>query len=217
MDFSFMSKYYSFFLDGAKFTIILAIFTVLFGVLFGVLLALLRLSKNKVLNFIATAYVEFIRGTPLMVQLFIIYFGLPNLIGFPLPDMLAAILALSMNSAAYIAEIIRAGIQAVDKGQMEAARSLGMNYGMAMRHIIIPQAIKNILPALGNEFIVVIKESSIVSVIGIGELMYNADTVRGNTYKAFEPLLIAALMYFIMTFTLSKLMGRLERRLKNSD
>lgn len=212
-----MSKYYSFFLDGAKFTIILAIFTVLFGVLFGVLLALLRLSKNKVLNFIATAYVEFIRGTPLMVQLFIIYFGLPNLIGFPLPDMLAAILALSMNSAAYIAEIIRAGIQAVDKGQMEAARSLGMNYGMAMRHIIIPQAIKNILPALGNEFIVVIKESSIVSVIGIGELMYNADTVRGNTYKAFEPLLIAALMYFIMTFTLSKLMGRLERRLKNSD
>ena len=212
-----MSEYYSFFLDGAVFTIILAIFTVIFGVILGVLLALLRISKNKVLNFIGTAYVEFIRGTPLMVQLFIIYFGLPNLIGFPLPDMVAAILALSMNSGAYIAEIIRAGIQAVDKGQMEAARSLGMNYKMAMIYIIIPQAVKNILPALGNEFIVVIKESSIVSVIGIGELMYNADTVRGNTYKAFEPLLVAALMYFVMTFSLSKLMGRFERRLKNGD
>jgi arginine/lysine/histidine transport system permease protein len=212
-----MSKYYSFFLEGAVFTIILAIFTVLFGVLLGVVLALLRISKNKVLNFIATAYIEFIRGTPLMVQLFIIYFGLPNLIGVNMPDMAAAIMALSINSSAYVAEIIRAGIQAVDKGQMEAARSLGMTHAMAMRYIIIPQAVKNILPALGNEFIVVIKESSIVSVIGIGELMYNADTVRGNTYKAFEPLMVAALMYFIMTFSLSKLMGRFERRMKNGD
>jgi polar amino acid transport system permease protein len=212
-----MSKYYSFFLDGAVFTIILAVFTVLFGVLLGVVLALLRISKNKFLNFIATVYIEFIRGTPLMVQLFIIYFGLPNLVGFNMPDMAAAIMALSINSAAYVAEIIRAGIQAVDKGQMEAARSLGMTHAMAMRYIIIPQAVKNILPALGNEFIVVIKESSIVSVIGIGELMYNADTVRGNTYKAFEPLMVAAFMYFIMTFTLSKLMGRFERRMKNGD
>lgn len=212
-----MSKYYSFFLDGAVFTIILAVFTVLFGVMLGVVLALLRISKNKFLNFIATVYIEFIRGTPLMVQLFIIYFGLPNLVGFNMPDMAAAIMALSINSAAYVAEIIRAGIQAVDKGQMEAARSLGMTHAMAMRYIIIPQAVKNILPALGNEFIVVIKESSIVSVIGIGELMYNADTVRGNTYKAFEPLMVAAFMYFIMTFTLSKLMGRFERRMKNGD
>jgi polar amino acid transport system permease protein len=116
-----------------------------------------------------------------------------------------------------VAEIIRAGIQAVDKGQMEASRSLGMNYGMSMRYVIIPQAIKNILPALGNEFIVIIKESSVVSVIGIKELMYNADIVRGNTFRAFEPLLIAALIYFVMTFSLSKLMGRLERRLKNGD
>ena len=212
-----MSDYYSFFIDGAKITIILAIFTVFFGVVLGILLALLRLSKNKLLKFLGTAYVEFIRGTPLLVQLYIIFYGLPNLIGFALPDMLAAVLALSMNSGAYIAEIIRAGIQAVDKGQMEAARSLGMGYGSTMRYIIIPQAVKNILPALGNEFIVVIKESSIVSVIGIGELMYNADTVRGNTFKPFEPLMVAAFMYFIMTFTLSKLMGRFERRMKNGD
>jgi polar amino acid transport system permease protein len=206
-----------FFINGAKFTIILAFFTVLFGVILGLLLAMMRISKNKVLNIIATAYVEFIRGTPLMVQIFIIYYALPDLIGVNLPEMLSAIMALAINSGAYVSEIIRAGIQAVDKGQMEAARSLGMPYGMAMRYIIIPQAIKNILPALGNEFVVVIKESSVVSVIGIKELMYNADTVRGNTFKPFEPLMVAALMYFIMTFTLSKLMGRFERRLKNSD
>jgi polar amino acid transport system permease protein len=206
-----------FYLDGAKFTIILALFTVLFGVVIGVVLALLKISENKVLNLIATAYIEFIRGTPLMVQLFIIYFGLPTLTNLHLPDMTAGILALAINSGAYVAEVIRAGIQAVDKGQMEAARSLGLTKGMAMRYIIIPQAIKNILPALGNEFITVIKESSIVSIIGIHELMYNADTVRGNTYKAFSPLLIAALIYFVMTFALSKLMGRFERRLKTSD
>jgi len=217
LNFSFLSKYYMFFINGAKFTIILAFFTVLFGVILGLLLALMRISKSKVLNLIATAYVEFIRGTPLMVQIFIIYYALPDLIGVNLPEMVSAVLALSINSAAYVAEVIRAGIQAVDKGQMEASRSLGMPYGMAMRYIIIPQAIKNILPALGNEFITVIKESSVVSVIGIKELMYNADTVRGNTFRAFEPLIIAALMYFVMTFTLSKLMGRFERRLKNRD
>lgn len=217
LNFSFMSKYYMFFINGAKFTIILAIFTVLFGVVLGTLLALMRISKNKALNAIAAVYVEFIRGTPLMVQLFIIYYALPTIIGLNIPEMQSAIMALAINSGAYVAEIIRAGIQAVDKGQMEAARSLGMPYGMAMRYIIIPQAIKNILPALGNEFIVVIKESSVVSVIGIKELMYNADTVRGNTFRAFEPLIVAAIMYFIMTFTLSKLMGRFERRLKTSD
>lgn len=217
MDFSFLPKYYMFFFNGAKFTLVLALFTVIFGVILGVILALMRISNNKLLNFLGTVYVEFIRGTPVLVQVYLIYYGLPSILGLNLPDMAAGILALSINSGAYVAEIIRAGIQAVDKGQLEAARSLGMKYSTAMRYIIIPQAIKNILPALGNEFIVVIKESSIVSVIGIHELMYNADTVRGNTFRAFEPLIIAALMYFVMTFTLSKLMGRAERRLKTSD
>lgn len=216
MDFSFLSEYYGFFLNGAKFTIILAIFTVLFGSIFGLLLSLMRLSNSKVLKFISTTYIEFIRGTPILVQLYIIYYGLPSL-GIQFPDMLAAIITLSINSSAYVAEIIRAGINAVDKGQMEAARSLGMTRTMAMKNIIIPQAFKNILPALGNEFIVVIKESSIVSVIGIHELMYNADTVRGNIFKPFEPLLFAALLYFIMTFTLSKLLGVAERRMTVSD
>lgn len=217
MDFSFLSKYYMFFLNGVRYTIVLAIFTVIFGVILGVILALMRISNNKLLNFIGAAYVEFIRGTPVLVQVYIIYYGLPSLLGINLPDMAAGILALSINSGAYVAEIIRAGIQAVDKGQLEAARSLGMKYGTAMRYIIVPQAIKNILPALGNEFITVIKESSIVSVIGIHELMYNADTVRGNTFRAFEPLIIAAIMYFVLTYTLSKLMSKAERRLKTSD
>ncbi|AUM99359.1 arginine ABC transporter permease [Clostridium botulinum] len=226
MDFSFLSKYYSFFINGAKYTIILAFFTVVIGTILGLLLSLMKLSKNKILKYIAVSYIEFIRGTPVLVQLYIIYYGLPTIgIKFPevpilgsnFPDFFAGILALSINSGAYVAEIIRAGIQAVDKGQMEAARSLGMSESMAMRNVIIPQAFKNILPALGNEFITIIKESSIVSIIGIHELMYNADTVRGNIFRPFEPLLVAALMYFILTFTLSKLLGVAERRMRVSD
>ncbi|WP_040212802.1 amino acid ABC transporter permease [Clostridium polynesiense] len=216
MDFSFLSKYQMFFINGAKLTIFLAFFTVLLGTVLGLLLSLMKLSKSIILKSIATVYIEFIRGTPILVQLYIIYYGLPSL-GIEFPDVIAGIITLSLNSAAYVAEIIRAGINAVDKGQMEAARSLGMNNFQAMRHIIIPQAFKNILPALGNEFIVIIKESSIVSVIGIHELMYNAETVRGNTFKPFEPLIVAAVIYFIMTFTLSKLLGIAERRMKVSD
>jgi polar amino acid transport system permease protein len=131
--------------------------------------------------------------------------------------IVAGIIALSLNSSAYTAEIVRAGIQAVDKGQMEASRSLGMTAGMAMREVILPQAIKNILPALGNEFIVVIKESAVISIIGVGELMRQTNIVRGITFRQIEPLILVAVIYFVMTFSLSKLMGRFERRLKESD
>jgi polar amino acid transport system permease protein len=226
LDFSFLKDYYSFFLNGAKFTLLLAAFTVVLGVIFGTFWALLKISKNKFLRFLASAYIEFIRGTPLLVQLYIIFYGLPLMgINFPeikmfgdgFPRLMAGVIAMSVNSAAYVAEIIRAGIQAVDKGQMEAARSLGMPHWMSMSNIILPQAIRNILPALGNEFVVVIKESSIVSIIGIGELMFNADTVRGNTYKPFEPLIVAAVMYFCMTFPLSKLLSYAERRMRSGD
>lgn len=226
MDFSFLKDYYMFFLEGAKITILLAIITIIFGVVFGVLLALMRISNNSVLKAISATYVEFIRGTPIMVQLFIVYYGLSKMgIHFPeipvlgsnFSDLMAGAIALSINSAAYVAEIIRAGIQAVDKGQMEAARSLGLNYSMSMKAIVLPQAIKNILPALGNEFIAIIKESSIVSIIGIHELMYNTDTVRGNTFKPFEPLIITAIVYFVITFTLSNIVRALERRLETSD
>jgi arginine/lysine/histidine transport system permease protein len=217
LDFSFLGKYYPMFLAGAKMTLLLAFLTVLFGTILGTLLSLMRLSNNKILKLISTAYVEFIRGTPLMIQLFLFYFGIPAALGIELPEFPSAILALSINSGAYVAEIIRSGIQAVDKGQMEAARSLGMTYGMTMKEVIIPQAVKNVLPALGNEFVTVIKESSIVSVIGLTELTRTSDIIRGVTYLSFEPLIVVAVLYFIMTFTLSKCIGLLERRMKTSD
>ena len=217
MNFSFLGKYYDYYIKGTEITIVLAFFAVLFGTLLGLALTLLRRSKIKPISYIATAYVEFVRGTPLLVQIYIIYIGLPKLIGIDMPDMTVGAVALALNSGAYISEIIRAGIDAVDKGQMEAARSLGMSQGLAMRQIIIPQAFKNILPALGNEFVSIIKESSMVSVIGVAELMYNAGIVRGNTALGLEPIIIAAIIYFILTFTLTRILGYVERRMKASD
>lgn len=226
MNFSFLDEYFMFFINGAKNTLLISAFTVILGVLLGIILALMKLSKNVILKFLSSCYIEFIRGTPLLVQLTIIFYGLP-MIGIRFPEIpalgqnfsrfMAGIIALSMNSGAYVAEIIRAGIQAVDKGQAEAARSLGMTHGMSMKNIILPQAVKNILPALGNEFVVIIKESSIVSIIGIADLMYNADAVRGNTFITIEPLLFAAIIYFIMTFTISRLLGVAERRMRAGD
>ena len=217
MNFTFLGKYSEYYLKGAEITIVLAFFAVLCGTILGLALTLLRRSKFKLISYIAAAYVEFVRGTPLLVQIYIIYIGLPKLIGIDMPDMTVGSIALALNSAAYISEIIRAGIEAVDKGQMEAARSLGMNQGLAMVHVIIPQAFKNILPALGNEFISVIKESSMVSVIGVAELMYNASIVRGNTALGLEPIIVAAVVYFVLTFTLTRCLGYVERRMKASD
>jgi arginine/lysine/histidine transport system permease protein len=213
---------------GAKNTILLAAFAVLIGTVLGLFLALGRLSRNKPLSFLSTAWIEFIRGTPTLVQLFIIYYGLQSIgirfpdipalkpiIGINFSDFMSGVITLGLNSSAYVAEIFRAGIQSVDRGQAEAARSLGLPEGKTMRFVIIPQAIRNILPALGNEFVVVIKESSIVSIIGIAELMYNADTIRSNTFQPFEPLLVAALIYFLMTFPLSKLIAHIEKRMRS--
>lgn len=217
MDFSFMQKYYGFFIDGTSITLLLSFFGVAFGVIIGIIIALMKLSKNILAKSFSTAYIEILRGTPLLVQLYIVYYGLPRLTGIDFEDITLGIIAISLNSAAYVAEIIRAGILSIDKGQLEAARSLGMTHKMAMANIIIPQAFKNILPALGNEFIVLIKESAIVSVVGIHDLMYNADTVRGNTYMPFEPLIVAAFIYFVITFILSKLLTIWERRMRASD
>ncbi len=224
LDFSFLSEYYPLYISGTKNTILLAIFSVLLGTVVGTGLALMKLCKNKVLKGISIAYIEFIRGTPLLIQLFIFYYAVLPAIGISsrgstifggdFVGFLACIIALSLNSGAYVAEIIRAGIESIDNGQMEAARSLGMTKAQSMRFIILPQAVKNILPALGNEFIVVIKESAIVSVIGIQEIMYNAGTIRSATFDPFPPLIVAALIYFVLTFTLSKALGVVERRLK---
>lgn len=217
MDFSFLHEYYGFFIDGTSITLFLSFFGAALGIILGVLLALMKLSRNMLLKAFSSSYIELVRGTPLLVQLYIIYYGLPKLLGVDFGDITLGIIAISLNSAAYVGEIIRAGLLSIDKGQMEAARSLGMSHKMAMLYIIIPQAFKNILPALGNEVIVLIKESSIVSVVGIHDLMYNADTVRGNTYLPFEPLIIAAAIYFTITFVLSKLLGLLERRMRAGD
>ncbi|MDH6365028.1 His/Glu/Gln/Arg/opine family amino acid ABC transporter permease subunit [Enterococcus sp. PF1-24] len=215
-DEGFLKKYLPYYVSGAGYTVLLAFVGVLFGSIFGALLAFMKLSKNKLIRFIATAYIEYVRGTPLLVQIFIVYFG-TGVIGLELSKLMAGCIALSLNSGAYVAEIVRAGINAVNKGQLEAARSLGMNQTQAMQYIIFPQAIKNILPALGNEFVTVIKESSVVSVIGVSELIFQTGVVQGASFKPFMPYVIVSLIYFVLTFALSRLLGVAERRMSTSD
>lgn len=216
-------RYSNFFLEGVRNTLIIAFFTVLLGTILGTVMAMARMSRIKPLKWIATAYIEFFRGTPLMVQLMFIFYGLPMIgVKFPeisfIPDFdrfAAGIVAMSLNSCAYVAEIIRSGIQAVDKGQMEAARSLGFRHKQAMALVILPQAVRNILPALGNEFVTIIKESSIVSVIGIADLMYRAKGVIAKTYNSLECLAVAAIIYFILTFVGGRLISLMERKMSH--
>ncbi|MHA6528979.1 amino acid ABC transporter permease [Paenibacillus sp. BAC0078] len=214
--FDMIMNYRGFFLSGLKYTLLLAVLGVVFGFALGIVVSLLRMSKWRILRFIATAWVEFLRGTPMLVQLFIIHYGLPEL-GLEFTPIQSGAITLTINSSAYLAEIFRAGIQNVDRGQVEAARSLGMRQGMTMRYIVLPQALKNVLPAIGNEFITIIKESSIVSMIGVMDLMFQAGSVSTITYQGLNPYIIIALMYFVLTFTLSKALGILERRLNTDD
>ncbi|ACL76916.1 amino acid ABC transporter permease [Ruminiclostridium cellulolyticum] len=221
MDFGFLSEYWYYFVSGTVNTIVIAILTVILGVIIGTGLALMKISRNKILRAIASSYIEFIRGTPLLVQITLFFYliSLPefHIFGLAMDRYIPGVIAMSVNSGAYVAEIIRAGIQAVDKGQMEAARSIGFTSGQAMRYIVLPQAIRNILPALGNEFVVVIKESSILSVISITELMRSSDIVKAAIYRPFEPLIVTACIYFVLTFSLTRLLGFAERRMRASD
>ncbi|EHL15703.1 hypothetical protein HMPREF9629_01674 [Peptoanaerobacter stomatis] len=218
-------KYSKIFLQGTYYTVGLSFVSVLIGTLIGLILALFRLADSKtmnfmvakILNFIAALYVEVIRGTPLLVQIFLVKLGSYQIFNLDLPDIAIGIIAVSINSGAYVCEVIRSGIQAVDKGQMEAGRSLGMTYKMTMRLVILPQAVKNILPALCNEFVTVIKETSIVSYIGVTDLFYASKSIGSMTYDTLTPLFIIALIYLFITFTLSKLVRLLERRLSQSD
>lgn len=200
-------------LQGAWLTIQLTTIAVFFGIILGTVAALLRLTKGP-LRYLAIAYIDFMRGTPLLVQIFIIYYGFPPLIQRPIPAYLAAIVALSLNSGAYVAEIVRSGIQAIEKGQTEAALSLGLTSRQTMRHIILPQAFKRIVPPLGNEFIALLKDSSLVSVIALEELVRKAQIVIGRTFRPFEIYFVVAIMFLIMTVSISQLVGYLERRLK---
>ncbi|EOB7972754.1 ABC transporter permease subunit [Staphylococcus aureus] len=216
-DSGFISKYGSFFLKGIKITILISLIGVALGSILGAFVALMKLSKIKIISWIASIYIEILRGTPMLVQVFIVFFGITAALGLGISALVCGTIALVINSSAYIAEIIRAGINAVDKGQMEAARSLGLNYRQTMKSVIMPQAIKNILPALGNEFVTLIKESSIVSTIGVGEIMFNAQVVQGISFDPFTPLLVAAALYFVLTFVLTRIMNMIEGRLNASD
>ncbi|MFB1550318.1 ABC transporter permease subunit [Staphylococcus aureus] len=216
-DSGFISKYGSFFLKGIKITILISLIGVALGSILGAFVALMKLSKIKIILWIASIYIEILRGTPMLVQVFIVFFGITAALGLDISALVCGTIALVINSSAYIAEIIRAGINAVDKGQMEAARSLGLNYRQTMKSVIMPQAIKNILPALGNEFVTLIKESSIVSTIGVGEIMFNAQVVQGISFDPFTPLLVAAALYFVLTFVLTRIMNMIEGRLNASD
>lgn len=210
--FDFLPKYYTTYIDATVTTLKVSLIALLIGLLLGIVICLAKISTIKVLNVLATIYVEVIRNTPILVQIMIIYFALPE-VGISFTPFMSAIIALSINSGAYVSEIFRSGILAIDKGQMEAGRSLGLSYFQTMKFIILPQALKNSLPALGNEFISLVKESSIVYFVGVADIMFVANTVKNATYETFGPYLIAAAIYFIITSVLSFLVKRLEKKL----
>ncbi len=222
IDMSSMLPYMALFFKGALLTLALSLVTVLLGSLIGFLTTLLRRSRFKVLNTIAKIYVQVIRGTPILIQLMLIRYGLPE-IGINIPNLfgidakiIACIIALAINSGAYVCEIFRSGLNSVDKGQNEAARSLGLTSKQAMKLVILPQAIKTILPALGNEYITMIKESSIISYFGVFDLTYTQTIVKSLTYRTFEPLIVIAFFYFVLTTMLTTVLGYFERRM-NKD
>ncbi len=204
------------FMQGVSVTLELALFTVLLGSLLGLLVAIFRRTRIWPLRILFNVYVAFIRGTPLLVQVLMIVYGLPQM-GIRLPRMTLCVIALVINSGAYMAELIRAGLQSVDRGQSEAADSLGMSGAQKMIYIILPQAIKVTLPAMGNEFIAVIKESSVLYAVGVYELTYQAYKLASVNYRYLETLLDAALIYFVLTYVMTKLLGLLERRMRRSE
>lgn len=217
------SKYSSHFWGGAWMALVLSLITVVCSTIFGTICALGKMSRIKPLKWLISAYIEIFRSTPLMVQVMVIYFGAAAFgIKVNVPFMkdfnsfFWGLLVLILNSSAYVAEIVRSGIGAVDSGQIEAARSLGMSHGLTLKMVILPQALRNILPALMNEFVSIIKETSIVSLVGISELMFCAKDVIAISYRTLEPYIITAIIYFIMVFPLSKLVGYIERRLNAS-
>lgn len=214
-----MRNYWQVFLiEGVSYTLLLSALTVFFGAIFGALLALGKMSKIKILRGVITVFVEFIRGTPILVQLYFGYFIIPMMIpALQLSTFTSITIALIINSSAYISEVIRSGIQAVDHGQSEAARSLGLNARQTMLRVVLPQAVKNILPALGNEFIMMIKETSLASTFFVGDLMTSYLKVKGNTWLNLECLIIVSVIYFVITFTLSKVVAAFERRMRAGE
>ncbi len=226
VNFTFLPKYAPYFINGIYNTLLLSVVAVLLAVLPALLLALMRLSKSRFIRSLSGIYIAIFRSTPLLVQLCIIYFGVFNLIRIPsitlfgflrLQDFIPFVVALALNSAAYVAEIFRAGILAVDKGQTEAARSLGLSSWQSMRLVVLPQAIKNVLPALANEIITMVKESSICSMYGMMELMWAAKTTAGSSFISVGPYVLVAVLYFCINFPASKGIEAIERRMRRGD
>ena len=208
-----LNEYSGLFIQGIGYTLLLAFIAVTCGTILGTFVALLKMSSNVVLSFIGTSYIELFRNTPLLLQLYIFMFLLPE-IGINLSPFAAVSVGLVLNTTAYISEIIRSGIQSVDHGQTEAARSLGLSHVQTLRMVVLPQAMRNILPALANEFVTDIKETSLASTFFVGDLMTTYRTVNGATFLTLEPLFIAGVIYFVLSFTLSKFVAYLERRLR---
>ena len=204
-------------LIGAGVTIQITVLSTAIGFVIGLIVGVARISNLRVLRMLAEVYVEFFRGTPLLVQIFLFYFALPVITGQRIDPFIAAISACGINSGAYVAEIFRAGIQSVDDGQMEAGRSLGMTWLQTMRYIIVPQAFKRVIPPLGNEFIAMLKDSSLVSVIGFEELTRRGQLLIARTYGSFEIWMSVAVIYLVMTLTISRFVAYLERRYRVHD
>lgn len=201
-------------------TLLLTLLALIFAMIIGLVFALMNVGKNRFFNFIGTVYVDAVRGVPLIVLAYFIYFGVPQgvkLMGFTdfrLPALQAGVIALAMNCGAYMAEIIRAGIESVDRGQMEAARSLGLPYGTSMRLVVLPQAIRTMIPSIINQFIITLKDTSILSVIGFPELTNTGKTIAGNTFQSLQTWAVVGVMYMIVIITLSRLAKYIERRIK---
>ncbi len=225
-NFSFLPKYIPAFVRGLEYTLLLSVVSVALAVIPALLLAIMRLSKNKLVRGLSGAYIAVFRSTPLLVQLSIIYFGLFGVINIPryslfgfvdLSRFVPGVVALALNSSAYVAEIFRAGILAVDSGQMEAARSLGLSKWSGMQLVVLPQAIKNVLPAIANEIVTMVKESSICSMLGMAELMFGAKAVASSTYITLAPYTLAAMIYFCINYPASKAIEAIERRMRRGD
>ena len=212
MDFELIQRALPILLMGAGVTIEITAFSVAIGFFIGLFVGIARISQFKILRIMAAVYADCIRGTPLLVQIFLIYFALPMAIGQRVEPFIAAVAACGINSGAYVSEIFRAGIQAIDVGQMEAGRSLGLTWWQTMRFIILPQAFKNILPPLGNEFIAMLKDSSLVSVIGFEEHTRRGQLIIAQTYGSFEIWMTVAVLYLIMTMAISRIVAFLEKR-----
>ncbi len=217
LDFKTVAKYIPLIINGIWVTLLFTFFSMIAGFVLGTLLTLIKVSGKKIPVVLANVYTSIFRGTPLLVQLFLIYYATPQVTGYSITALQAAVLTFGLNAAAYISEIMRGGIMSVDKGQREAAMSLGVPYKLMMSKIVFPQALRMILPSLVNEAIGLLKSSSLVAMIGVTDVMRGAQMIQNITYRAFEPYLLAAATYYVLVMILTLFANRLERRVRRSD